>query len=68
MLSIEIFYLSIENDLMSLDGCQMIMHNVDEYPFEDKNLFVLEQVVQTLEITPIVIEGDESLKTLDILE
>lgn len=69
MLNIGIENIDIDTDITSLGGCQMIMHNVDEYPFEDKNLFTLtDGTMQILEITPVVTEAHESLASTTVFE
>jgi hypothetical protein len=64
MLYLEISELYMNNDAMTFSGSQMIVHSVDEYPFEEKNSFtLLDQTSSVLVFDPVVFEADDSLKS-----
>jgi hypothetical protein len=57
------------NDMQSIDGTKVVLHNVDEYPFEDKNTHMTEVLTANIwTITPTIIEADDSLATLTVAE
>jgi hypothetical protein len=69
MLHLEVDDIDILNDALNLGGSQMIVHNVDEYPFEDKNAFILmDETVTTLALEPTVIEADDTLRSTTLEE
>lgn len=62
---LELYDINIQNDANALGGSQMIMYNVDEYPFENKNRFVFRDMTNTdIMITPTVILADGSIDTM----
>lgn len=59
----------IYNDFMALNGYRIIMHNTDEFPNDDRNMFIVQfDEHLTLTLTATFTEGHESLETLDVDE